>query len=64
MKRDPGALWRGVRLAQTAEWARSHDGDLNDLEREFLNASREQVEAEQREKERIQREREEASSAS
>jgi formylglycine-generating enzyme required for sulfatase activity len=60
LQRDPGAMWRGVRLAQTGEWATAHDGDLNDQEREFLVASREQAEAEQRAQGRIQLEREEA----
>ena len=62
LKGDPGALLRGVRLAQTVEWATAHGGDLNDQEREFLAASREQAEAEQHEQERIQHEREKRSS--
>ena len=59
-QRDPGILFRGVRLAQTTELANAHKGDLNDLEWEFLNASQAQIEAEQRERERIEHEREEA----
>lgn len=43
MNRDAGALFRGARLAQAAEWAAAHDGDLNELEHEFLNASRRQA---------------------
>ena len=43
LKRDSGSLFRGALLAQTAEWATTHEGDLNDLEREFLNASRKQA---------------------
>jgi WD40 repeat protein len=38
--RDPGALYRGARLATAQEWAEQHDDELNDLEREFLTASR------------------------
>jgi hypothetical protein len=38
--RDPADLYRGARLTAALEWAESHDGDLNDLEREFLWASR------------------------
>jgi len=38
--RDPGGLYRGVRLAQALEWADGHTGDLNPQERGFLGASR------------------------
>ena len=38
--RDPEALYRGARLAAAREWAAQHDDELNDLEREFLTASR------------------------
>ncbi len=48
-----GALFRGARLAQTAEWAKTHEGDLNDLEREFLNASQAQVDADKRRRQRV-----------
>jgi WD40 repeat protein/class 3 adenylate cyclase/energy-coupling factor transporter ATP-binding protein EcfA2 len=37
--RDPAALYRGTRLAAATEWAESHDDDLNEQEREFLNAA-------------------------
>ncbi len=39
--REPGALYRGGRLAAAEEWAAdpSHAADLNPLEREFLGAS-------------------------
>ena len=37
--RDPGALYRGVRLAIAREWAKDTEDRLNDLEREFLSAS-------------------------
>ncbi len=49
LERDRDLLYRGVRLAQTSEWADAHAGDLNDLERSFLSASQglaQQVEAE------------------
>ncbi len=58
--RRSGDLFRGTRLDQTLEWAEINDDALNDLERQFLAVSREQVEAEKREKERIEREREES----
>ncbi|MFN8503562.1 AAA family ATPase [Kouleothrix sp.] len=48
LARDPGALYRGARLASAAEWAAGHDADLNPLERAFLEASRAAVEDEQR----------------
>ena len=38
--KDPGALYRGTRLAAATEWAEPHDDELNELEREFLNAAR------------------------
>jgi len=38
--RDPADLYRGARLTAALEWAESHDGDLNDLEREFIRAGR------------------------
>jgi WD40 repeat protein/serine/threonine protein kinase/DNA-binding SARP family transcriptional activator len=42
LKRDPGELYRGARLAQAVEWERdaSHAGELNALERDFLESSR------------------------
>jgi WD40 repeat protein len=42
--REPGELYRGVRLAQALEWAQARPDDLNTLEREFLQASRAEVE--------------------
>jgi WD40 repeat protein/DNA-binding SARP family transcriptional activator len=57
MEREPGALYRGARLAQALEWSKSSAGELNPLEREFLDASREMVEREQTERE-AQRQRE------
>jgi WD40 repeat protein/class 3 adenylate cyclase/energy-coupling factor transporter ATP-binding protein EcfA2 len=44
--RDPGALFRGTRLATTGDWATAHDPELNELEREFLTASRQASEQE------------------
>jgi conflict system STAND superfamily ATPase len=38
--RDPADLYRGARLTAAWEWAEPHEADLNDLEREFLRASR------------------------
>jgi WD40 repeat protein len=37
--REPGALYRGARLAGASDWAATHDAELNELEREFLAAS-------------------------
>ncbi len=39
MRREPGALYRGARLAAAREWASGHAGDLGALEREFIAAS-------------------------
>ncbi len=39
LSRDPGALYRGVHLAQAIEWAEDHAGEMAPLEREFLAAS-------------------------
>jgi WD40 repeat protein/DNA-binding SARP family transcriptional activator len=38
--RDPGDLYRGARLASALDWATDHGGELNRLEREFLEESR------------------------
>jgi WD40 repeat protein len=38
-QRDESGLYRGVRLAAARDWAGSHGGDANRLEREFLAAS-------------------------
>jgi WD40 repeat protein/DNA-binding SARP family transcriptional activator len=37
--RDPGALYRGTRLARAEEWAAAHPEALNASEREFLSTS-------------------------
>jgi WD40 repeat protein/DNA-binding SARP family transcriptional activator len=41
--RDEGALYRGIRLTETVEWSDRRVGALNQLEREFLDASRERA---------------------
>ncbi|MEX5636600.1 helix-turn-helix domain-containing protein [Parafrankia sp. FMc2] len=48
--RDPGALYRGVRLAAAVEWADNlgRRGELNQSEQRFLDTSVEAVEAERR----------------
>jgi WD40 repeat protein/DNA-binding SARP family transcriptional activator len=38
--RDPADLYRGARSTAALEWAEPHEADLNELEREFLRASR------------------------
>src|SRR5207245_2562287 len=37
--RDPGALYRGARLARAREWAATRDSALTDRERDFLHTS-------------------------
>jgi WD40 repeat protein/DNA-binding SARP family transcriptional activator len=44
--RDPGELYRGARLTGALDWAATHDTDLNQLEREFLDAGRAAAERE------------------
>jgi len=44
--RDPAELYRGARLASSLDWAASHDSQLNDLERQFLDESRTATERE------------------
>jgi len=57
LERDPGALYRGARLAQALEWAESHSRELNAPERDYLSASKRQADREQAERE-AQRQRE------
>jgi WD40 repeat protein/class 3 adenylate cyclase len=57
LERDEGVLYRGAQLAQSREWAASHHEEMNTLERDFLQASRERSERELAEKE-AQRQRE------
>ncbi len=40
LDREPGALYRGARLASAGDWASDHDAELSVLERDFLRASR------------------------
>lgn len=54
---SPDELYRGARLARAVEWAAAHVGELNVLERAFLDASRQQSEQEAAERE-AQRRRE------
>lgn len=51
---DPGLVYRGTRLAQALDWAKSHLEDLNLLEREFLEKSKavEEQDAAEREQQR------------
>jgi hypothetical protein len=44
--RDPGELYRGARLAAALEWAKEHSAELNQLERAFLDHSRQAAEHE------------------
>jgi WD40 repeat protein len=37
--RDDGLLYRGVRIGEAVQWRRRNEAALNDLEREFLDAS-------------------------
>ncbi|MCK6582305.1 MAG: BMP family ABC transporter substrate-binding protein [Anaerolineales bacterium] len=61
LNRESDILYRGARLAQAMEWASSHQDEMNDLEREFLEESRAHAEREAVEKEaRRQRELEAA----
>ncbi|HKQ08474.1 MAG TPA: TIR domain-containing protein [Blastocatellia bacterium] len=54
-------LYRGLKLAQAVEWRRGHEAALNEIEREFLNASvGRENRADEEEKERQQRELEAA----
>ena len=60
-ERDPDALYRGSRLAQSIEWAEENPDDLSPLEKEFLTASQKEVEKAQQEREAArQRELEQA----
>ena len=50
--RSPDLLWRGVRLATAVDWARTNTDDLNQLETEFLAASRREEEVQSRRRRR------------
>jgi WD40 repeat protein/DNA-binding XRE family transcriptional regulator len=56
-RRNDGELYHGARLAHALEWAASNASALNQLEREFLEASRAWTEHEAAERE-VQRQRE------
>jgi WD40 repeat protein len=51
LERDPGALYRGARLAQASDWLANEAPRLGDLEAAFLTASRELAEKQERDKE-------------
>jgi WD40 repeat protein/DNA-binding SARP family transcriptional activator len=53
--RDPGELYRGARLASALEWRAAHEGDPNELEREFLDNSRADAEYEAERQQRTNR---------
>jgi len=44
--REPSELYRGARLSASLDWSAGHGADLNELEREFLTASRQAGEQE------------------
>ena len=50
LERDPGALYRGARLAQASEWAQANPSQLNAQEQAFLEASQEASQREARER--------------
>jgi hypothetical protein len=45
-EREPGELYRGARLAAALDFATEHPSELNELERDFVDASREASERE------------------
>ncbi len=51
LERDPGALYRGSRLAQAVEWAQANPSQMNAQEQAFLDASQEDSEREAKERE-------------
>jgi DNA-binding SARP family transcriptional activator/WD40 repeat protein len=53
--RDSGELYRGARLASTLDWRVEHAGDLNALERTFLEESKAQSERDARRARRVNR---------
>ncbi len=55
--RDEGELYRGARLAQVLEWAKGRTAELNPLEQEFIDASKDLQAREEAERE-AQRQRE------
>jgi WD40 repeat protein/DNA-binding SARP family transcriptional activator len=57
LERDPGALYRGTRLARAGAWIEEQAPQLNPLEREFLDTSQ-AFERQQEEEREAQRKRE------
>jgi tetratricopeptide (TPR) repeat protein len=55
--RDPGALYRGVRLQQMLEWAKANADLISLTEQEFLDASRKVAEEESTQRQRLSRAR-------
>jgi WD40 repeat protein/DNA-binding SARP family transcriptional activator len=53
--RDRGELYRGARLAAALDWAAGHGRDLNELERDFLDASHAETERESEQQRRTNR---------
>ncbi|HYS82656.1 MAG TPA: AAA family ATPase, partial [Anaeromyxobacteraceae bacterium] len=53
--RESGELYRGARLSATLDWSTLHGRELNDLERQFLNASSEASEREAQRQRRTNR---------
>ena len=53
--RDPAELYRGARLASALDWAASHDSELNDLERKFIDESQSASEREAERQHRVNR---------
>ena len=53
--RDPAELYRGARLASALDWSAVHAEELDDLEREFIGASRSEGERELRSQRRQNR---------
>jgi WD40 repeat protein len=53
--RDPSELYRGARLAAALDWSGGHEVELNELEREFVAASRHASEREARRARRTNR---------
>jgi WD40 repeat protein/DNA-binding SARP family transcriptional activator len=53
--REPAELYRGARLASALDWASTHDPQLNELERGFLDESRAATEREAERQRRVNR---------
>ena len=57
LDKDPGMLYRGVRLPQVTDWADKHPDMLSIQEVEFLERSRQQAEEERKQHDRLRRAR-------